>query len=189
MWPWEHLAIGYLLYSDYVHARYGRSPDGPAALAVAFGTQFPDLVDKPLSWSLGLLPAGVFAHSIFVAGPIAIIVVTIASRTGRTEVGVAFVVGYMAHLPADAIYPMLLGGQPGIRFLFWPILSGDPVVGDGLRANTAYYFGIFLDFIQSPRGFGYLLLEFALLASSFTGWIKDGFPGIHELRAVFPVWN
>ena len=37
MWPWEHVAVGYLLYSAYVHLRYGESPGKLPTFAVAFG--------------------------------------------------------------------------------------------------------------------------------------------------------
>lgn len=58
MWPWGHAAIGYLLFSMDTRLRYGRRPGGPATILLFFGTQFPDLVDKPLAWTLPLLPSG-----------------------------------------------------------------------------------------------------------------------------------
>ena len=48
MWTWEHLAIGYLAYSLLSQLAWRRPPTVGAAITVAFGTQFPDLVDKPL---------------------------------------------------------------------------------------------------------------------------------------------
>ena len=48
MWPWEHLAIGYLAYSLLGRLAWRRPPTVGTAITVAFGTQFPDLVDKPL---------------------------------------------------------------------------------------------------------------------------------------------
>jgi hypothetical protein len=57
MWPWEHLAVGYLLYSVSC-VLWGRYPTRIGVAALAFGTQFPDLVDKPLGWWLGVLPSG-----------------------------------------------------------------------------------------------------------------------------------
>ena len=48
MWPWEHLTIGYLAYSLLSRLAWRRPPTVGTAITVAFGTQFPDLVDKPL---------------------------------------------------------------------------------------------------------------------------------------------
>jgi hypothetical protein len=65
MWPWGHLALGYLLYSPFARARFGRPPTDRATLLLAFGTQLPDLVDKPLAWRLDVLPAGrTLGHSL-----------------------------------------------------------------------------------------------------------------------------
>jgi len=68
MWPWGHLAVGYLLWSVLVRDRRFRPPTGAETLLLAVGTQFPDAVDKPLAWSLGVLPNGrSLAHSVFLA--------------------------------------------------------------------------------------------------------------------------
>ena len=49
--PWGHLAIGYLCLSLAIRARWRVPPQGPAVIAVAIGTQLPDLIDKPLAWT------------------------------------------------------------------------------------------------------------------------------------------
>ena len=49
MWPWEHLAFGYVLYSLGVRTLRGRTPRGPPVLVLAVATQVPDLLDKPLA--------------------------------------------------------------------------------------------------------------------------------------------
>ena len=53
MWPWGHLGVAYLLYSLYSRGRFRRPPRPEPTLAVVFGSQFADLVDKPLAWGLG----------------------------------------------------------------------------------------------------------------------------------------
>ena len=58
MWPWDHLAFGYVWYTLASRGWDGRPPSNAAAIALAVGTQFPDLVDKPLAWWLDVLPAG-----------------------------------------------------------------------------------------------------------------------------------
>jgi len=72
MWPWGHLAVGYVAFSVFVRFRLGRQPSGHAALALAVATQLPDLIDKPLAWQFGLLSSGIsVAHSILVGVPLA----------------------------------------------------------------------------------------------------------------------
>lgn len=104
MFPWEHAAVGYILVSLWARVT-GRRLDGWAALAVLVGTQFPDLVDKPLAWSFGVLPSGIsMAHSILVSVPVSIVVVAVARRYGAATVGVAFALGYLSHIPADLLF-------------------------------------------------------------------------------------
>ena len=71
MWPWGHAAAGYLLYTLWARRRFHRPPAGAATLALAVGTQFPDLVDKPLAWTFGISPSGrAGAHSLLIAIPL-----------------------------------------------------------------------------------------------------------------------
>jgi hypothetical protein len=112
MWPWEHLAAGYLLYSLGVRA-FGRDPpsDG-AAVALVIASLLPDLVDKALSWGLGWFPSGyAVGHSAFVAVPVGLGVLLAGYWFSRPRWGVAFVVGYWAHLLADVANP-LRNGEP-----------------------------------------------------------------------------
>lgn len=182
MWPWEHLALGYLLLSLYVHIRHRRAPGEHATLALAFGTQFPDLVDKPLAWGLGVLPAGVLAHSIFVAMPVVAVVATIAWRRGVPGVGTAFGIGYLSHLPADAIYGVVLGRQPDFTSMFWPVTNPGPGVETGILSNATFYFTEYAVFITSPEGVFLLALEFALLGGATGVWWYDGVPGVAVLE-------
>ena len=184
MWPWEHLAVGYLLYSGYVRVRHRESPTAAATFAVAFGTQFPDLVDKPLAWIFGVLPSGVsLAHSVFTAVGLSVVVVLLARRVERTRPAVGFVVGYLSHLPADALYPVVLGGQLRLRAFFWPIMHVPAPVRRGLLENFAYYSLRFLAFLSTKRGMAFLALEVVLVGGALLVWISDGHPGVPHLHS------
>jgi hypothetical protein len=54
MWPWGHLAVGYLLSAGAAYLRDHSSPRGLAVVALAAGTQLPDLLDKPLASAIPL---------------------------------------------------------------------------------------------------------------------------------------
>jgi len=129
MWPWEHLAVGYLTLSVLWRAR-GLAVDSRLACALAVGTQFPDLVDKPLAWQFGILPAPrTLTHSLFVAVPLSVLVVVVATRRQRSG-GVAFVVGYLTHLLGDALPLLLAGYHRHLAFLLWPVLPLPPDQGE-----------------------------------------------------------
>jgi hypothetical protein len=187
MFPWGHIAVGYLCYSLLSHLR-GRTPGGAATIALVVGTQFPDLVDKPLSWSFDLLPAGVLAHTVFAAIPVSLLVLIAARRFSRTELGVAFVVGYLSHLPADAL-PSVVSGDPSYWFLFWPVLArpaevdvSNPIVGPGAGAglvtNAVYYLRDYVnDLLASSQGLLYVGAYLLVLGAIFGLWLYDGHPG------------
>ena len=63
--PLGHAALAYLLYSGLVLSRTRRRPRYLACVPLAVGSQFPDLVDKPLAY-VGVLSYGrSLAHSVF----------------------------------------------------------------------------------------------------------------------------
>ena len=182
MFPWGHVAVGYLCYSLSSHLR-GRTPDGVSTVALVVGTQFPDLVDKPLSWSLDVLPAGVLAHTVFFALPFVVLTLFLAHRFSRTELAVAFSVGYLSHLPADMLPSVVFSDDPSYWFMFWPVVArpgvdvSDPIVGPGagagLLTNAAYYFEGYLQALTGPRGLAYVAVAGAVLSL----WFYDGHPG------------
>jgi hypothetical protein len=183
MWPWEHLAVGYLCYSLAAHAFVGRAPRESSAVALAVGTQFPDLVDKPLAWTFAVLPAGhSLAHSLFVALPVSVFVVTAAWRLGHRQVGVAFAFGYLSHLPADVFYPVLLGGVANVGFLFWPVVpTVEPQPGLGFVEMVRLLFARYVTELRSGRVAAYLAAEVGLLLSAFLVWLWDGTPPLRSL--------
>lgn len=185
MWPWEHLAVGYLLCSAWFRFRYGRRPRRLDAVAVAVGSQLPDLVDKPLAWGFGFLPSGVsLAHSVLVAVPVSLLVYVLSRRAGRPAVGMAFSIGYLAHLPSDAIYPMLLGGSPKVFVFLWPLVPATSSSTGDILSNVVYYAGRYVDFLLSPAGAPLVVLEVMLIGTALAVWASDGAPGWGWLRSV-----
>lgn len=178
MWPWEHLAVGYLLYSALARVG-GRRPGRDEALLLAVGTQFPDLVDKPLGWVLGVLPGGLtVAHSLLFALPFVALVLVATRGTSLQRGGLAFAVGYGSHLPADALYNWLVGGRAFPSFLLWPLLPATPTdypsLADLLQGLLAKY----VTFLVGPTGRLYLTFEVALLVAAAAAWWADGHPGV-----------
>jgi hypothetical protein len=179
VWPWEHLAIGYLAYSLFVRYVTGHTPQALAVAALVIGTQFPDLIDKPLGWGTSLLPSGTsFAHSLLVAVPLAALAVTATAAVDRGDVGVAFALGYLLHLPADVVYPLLIGRPLNWTFLFWPLLPAPAATTIPIVPFVQELAGQFLTFLSTPRGRLYLLLELGLLGGAMLRWYVDGTPGL-----------
>jgi len=179
MWPWEHVAVGYLLYSGYVHFRYGESPSTLPALAVGFGALFPDIVDKPLGWTFELFPSGVsVAHSVFTATVLSLAVGALLGRVGYRSVGTGFNVAYLAHIPADAVYQVVLGNPLRVEAYLWPLVVIQSAGQGGFLDNALYYLVRFVVFLGTPRGLFFLFLEVALLGATLLVWIADDRPGL-----------
>lgn len=185
MWPWEHLAVGYLFYSLLTRVRTGSPPGWMAAFALAFGTQFPDLIDKPLAWEFGILPSGTsLAHSLFVALPVSALAVIFTRRRGSPCLGIAFAVGYLLHLPGDVLYPVLYGEGLWTEFLFWPFIPTQ----SGQTTSFVYEFRHLIArtvrYVLSPSGRLYLALEMGLLTLTAVVWYVDGMPGTDIVRVM-----
>lgn len=184
MWPWEHLIFGYLLFS--LLGRLGRRfdpGDRSAALLVTF-TQFPDLVDKPLAWGLGVLPSGISAaHSVFVALPVAALAVLVGRRARWPTAGLGVAVGYLSHLLGDAVYPALTGGSVRIDAFLWPVVvvpSDRPADVAGIIQSLLANFATALAGETGPL---YLGLELVAVAAAVGLWYDDGCPGLRRLGA------
>lgn len=184
MWPWGHLAFGYVIYSLASRGWFDEPPRGPAVYALVLATQLPDLVDKPLSWSLGVFPTGYsVAHSAFVALPVGVALALVARRSGRTAEGVAFVVGYWSHLLGDVLVGAMTRQTAALGRVLWPVVTMPPYAErmDALeRALT--YFTAFVAELRTPDDPWVLLLYLGPLVAATLIWIVDGMPGLPRIR-------
>ncbi|MFC7135299.1 MULTISPECIES: metal-dependent hydrolase [Salinibaculum] len=123
MWPWGHLAFGYLCYFVYSRSREDARMTRASIATLILGTQLPDLVDKPLAWTVQLLPNGrSLAHSVFVTALVIVGVTVLARRYRVPDLGPAFGIGYGTHLVGDALYPLIQGDFEALGFLLWPVV-------------------------------------------------------------------
>lgn len=179
MWPWEHLAVGYVLYSAYTRFRHGRPPSAAAAVVAVVASQVPDLVDKPLAWGLSVLPGGrTLAHSLLFAVPALVVVWLLARRYGRPRLAGAASVPYLLHLVTDALYPALMpGGSASFGFLLWPVFRGSGSAGTGFLSRLTELLANFGAYATAPAGLAYLAFDAALAALLVFVWVRDGLPG------------
>ena len=176
MWPWGHLAVGYLLYSLW--CRVGdRSPTALGTVTVAFGTQFPDLVDKPLAWTFAILPTGrTLMHSLLTA-TLLLGVLWIGTRRYKTRIPLgAFTIGYLSHLAMDAVKPLMQGQFEELSFLLWPVLPSPSY------RTPKSFLAHFANFDPTP----FVIFQFVLAGIALAVWIADGTPGASELRGRWP---
>ncbi|QCW05082.1 metal-dependent hydrolase [Natrinema pallidum] len=174
MWPWGHLAVAYLLYTVYSHWRNRHPPKALPVIALAIGSQFPDLIDKPFAWTFELLPAGrTLAHSVFVAALLLPVVYRLALRFDRPDIGAAFVLGHVSHLFADIPPSAIRSGDPSATtFLFWPLLEPPTYESvDGILAG-------FLRYSMGPFEWGQL----GLVVIAIAVWVYDRMPGFDYVR-------
>ena len=176
MWPWGHLAVGYLLYTALARVRTGRPPSGAAALLVAFGTQFPDLIDKPLAWGFGVLPSGrVGAHSLPIATVVVLVWYASAQYRKRPELGVAFTVGYLTHPFADALLALVQGHTEYVAYLLWPLFDLPFYSTDGIVLASLGPFDLTV----------YGAVQIGLILVAYGVWVADGTPGLGTLGRAF----
>jgi len=171
MWPWAHAAVGYLLYRA-LRVREGPPADLPV-LALAVGTQLPDLVDKTLAWYVGVLPYGrSLTHTLFVVVPVILLAVALARRYDAGETGIAFGVGLASHALADAVGALVHLDPRGAAFLVWPLVAPPDTEVVGLLAH-----------LRNIEGSPLFLFGLAVTAAGLAVWIRDGAPGVAALRA------
>ncbi|WP_266079564.1 metal-dependent hydrolase [Haladaptatus caseinilyticus] len=169
MWPWGHLAVGYIAYSGFRRTWSARPPTDYEVFALALGTQFPDIIDKPLAWGFGVLPTGrSLAHSLLTASLLLAITYGYCRRRGIRNFWAAFAIGYLTHPFADVFQPVLLGQYQYAVFLLWPIRS--------FPTNHPVYVSPF-------DASGFFAFELLLVAVALIVWLFDGTPGLDVVTA------
>ncbi|MEY7850994.1 metal-dependent hydrolase [Natrarchaeobius sp. A-rgal3] len=177
MWPWEHLAVAYLLYSLMAHSVLGRSPTAAETIAVAVGSQLPDLIDKPLAWTFGITETGyAVGHSIFVAPIVCLAVFAVSVRYDRDPVAAAFSFAYLSHLVTDVLNPIRMGRDPELRVVLWPVAS--PPAGDhgGFLDHFALYLVRHVNHILSGGLSAEVVFQLGIGLAVVGLWLADGAP-------------
>lgn len=169
MFPPVHAGVGYLCYRGYTAAT-GRQPDSAGTLAVVFGSLLADLVDQPLYHLLDLPSTRTLAHSLLVVLPVVLVVLlAVRHSTLPPAVGVGFAIGYLAHPPADALWPLLLGNHEELGFLLWPLTHSPAYVGQKDL------------FVLGEVSVTTLWVELPILLLALFVWWRDDRPGLDTL--------
>ncbi|GAA0218729.1 metal-dependent hydrolase [Halobaculum roseum] len=162
MLPLGHLAFAYLWYAGYAAVGTHRLPARAALVPLAIGSQFPDLVDKPLAYVEVLRYGRSLAHSLFTFLIVSLAVWWLARRLhGRWSDGslperirvvtpVAFAVGYLSHLLGDTYRSLLAGDLWSARFLMYPLFPMPVSSGDDI-APWIRLFRIYRDMGTHPQ--------------------------------------
>lgn len=181
MWPWGHFGVAYILYALYSRKRFDRPPRPEPAVAVLFGSQLADLIDKPLQW-IGVFPYGRFvAHSLVFAVALITGVYVAAFVFDRVETATAFAIAHLSHLLADLTPRVFIGYPFGIEFLFWPVLSYTTF---GFNEQT-YYPPLILELLIQPFTYPlvFFLLDVSLFGLGLALWYSHGCPGLETIRS------
>lgn len=177
MWPWDHVAVAYVLYS--ILRRVGGERPSSEVFVLGGAAVLPDVVDKTLSWGLGLFPTGyAVGHSLFVAVPLGALVAAVSARWRRPAVGLAFVVGYWSHLAGDVVWGTLVYGSPAVDRILWPVVALEPYpTRRGLFDRALHYLGDLANTLAGADP-AVVVAYLAPLGLSVALWLLDGAPGV-----------
>ena len=182
MWPWEHLVVAYLLYSLYTNLIRGRSPTGRETVVVAFGSQLPDLVDKPLAWTFRITETGYsIGHSMFVAPLVCLLAVILAKRRGDVRLAGAFSIAYLSHLVTDVLNPLRMGRSIEPRVVLWPISSPPADDHGGLLDHFGFYLIRYVNQLLSGGVTTSIVVQLTVAFGIVLLWLYDGAPVVSDL--------
>jgi len=180
MWPWGHLAVGYLAYRVFAGIANRWPPTRTTMGVLIVSTQLPDLVDKPLAYSFSVLPEGrALMHSLLVALPVCLYVLAlygVQSDTGR-----AFTIGYLSHLLGDSYRSLLAGQWADVSFLLWPLYPPPDYSANGFGVHWEQLLAAIGDITVAGVFTGDLpMMVYQVLFASVVvlWWLYEGAPGI-----------
>lgn len=164
MFPIGHLAVGYLSVALVQRIRGRPLPNGWLLAVTLFGSQLPDLVDKPLVY-VGVLASGrSLGHSLLVVLPVLAVVYRLSAQSGNSEYGLAFVLGVLSHYVGDTYRLLLAGDWYAARFLLWPVVPPIDYPSDGIPPWIRV-----INSIGDPR----FTFQYALAALALGIWLYD----------------
>jgi membrane-bound metal-dependent hydrolase YbcI (DUF457 family) len=177
MWPWEHVVVGYIAYSATSHLVRRGPPRADEAALVVFASLLPDLIDKPLAWSLRVVASGYGpAHSVFVVLPAIAVLSARWRATGRPWRAVAFGTGYLLHIPGDVLFQAMDGTVEPAVFL-WPVVVWEST-GEraGFLTESITRVSEFLSGLAAGDVSTYVAVQLGLLVVALLIWLYDGAP-------------
>jgi len=183
MWPWGHLALGYVAFSAFGRLRLASPLSDRAVVVLAVATQLPDLIDKPLAWQFGLVSNGIgAAHSLLVGVPLAVALALVLWTGGRRQLGAAIGVGFVSHVCGDLLFAALFSEPPILPAFLWPLYGTPPSTAPGFGLKVWELLLNSRALLGSALGRTYFALEALLLVATVTLWLVDGTPGVRPLR-------
>jgi membrane-bound metal-dependent hydrolase YbcI (DUF457 family) len=174
MFPWGHAALAYLLYTVFLQTKYNSVPRGGLPLIVVVASLVPDLIDKPLAWTFGVLPGGrTLFHSLVVLIPLCVGLYWIAHRYRNPSAGAAAVIGLLSHPLGDMVQSSFTSPYfETPTYLLWPLV---PVTES---SNAGFH--ILWEFHPGP----FFYVELLLTGLAIALWMYHGRPGLGVLRDV-----
>lgn len=183
MWPWDHLAFGYPLFQVLRALKPRPQLDDHTFFVLAIGTQLPDVIDKPLALSVGLLPSGLsLGHSFVFLAILTPLAVSISNRFGRPELAGALITGVASHLIGDVLFALLIGSPRPYQFIFWPVIPTVTETSVGLGPTIGERWSKYIKYLSTSRGTVYLFMNLTFNAMVLAVWIVNGTPGMMAVR-------
>lgn len=123
MFPHQHFIVALVPVVAYVLVSDRRLPTRHLVGVVFLGSQFPDLVDKPLAHQFVVLPSGrVFMHSVPTVLPFLLVLGVYGWKTERLGLSLAFGFAHLSHVLADHTSSLLSTNPQLPPELLWPFL-------------------------------------------------------------------
>lgn len=91
------------------------------------GSQLPDLIDKPLAWSLEVFSTGIaFGNSLWFLGLLVVLSGAPGVRYGRWSLPAALTISVCSHLIGDVLFAVAVESAMTYELVLWPIVTAKP---------------------------------------------------------------